>query len=395
MRYTIFVILLTLSTLPACKKGHTESDNNFRVIHFEDCMQAEREMNISEIADTVEYLELKTPKDVVVARILNVVSGDDFWLIHTRQGIYKFTRTGEFIKQIGRQGQGPDEYLYILGIDINPARKEIIHADTQHILYYDYNGNFLRKVKINDYFFNIVFGDSVLWTCNLCMHIDKYMACALNFEGDTVAAIPNPNYGAESLNESLTFTSSSELREFSSYKGNLYMKTRSSRDTVYQLKGVKWAPYLYFDMGKYKMPLEYEIWYSEEAYEKHASNYWNIPRLDESDRYLFLTAIRQKSTTRGENENDYKFIIYDKEKEEGFVTRSEKGMKLTDNILGGPNFWPCWTTDDYYINTTEWFDLSQKIKKGKLAISPAFQKQFESWGEDTNQLIVLCRRKKK
>ena len=60
---------------------------------------------------------------IVISRILNIVCGDNFWLIHTRQGIYKFTRTGEFVKQIGRQGQGPDEYLYILGIDINPTRK--------------------------------------------------------------------------------------------------------------------------------------------------------------------------------------------------------------------------------------------------------------------------------
>ena len=181
-------------------------------------------MKISEIADTIEYLELKTPHDIVISRILNIVCGDNFWLIHTRQGIYKFTRTGEFVKQIGRQGQGPDEYLYILGIDISPTRKEIIHADTQQILYYDYDGNFLRKEKINDYFFNIVFVDSVLWTCNLCMHIDKYMACALSLAGDTVTVMPNPNYGIESLNEGFSFVSSSELREFSKYKENVYMK---------------------------------------------------------------------------------------------------------------------------------------------------------------------------
>lgn len=73
----------------------------------------------------------------------------------------------------------------------------------QQILYY-YDGNFLRKEKINDYFFNIVFVDSVLWTCNLCMHIDKYMACALSLAGDTVTVVPNPNYGIESLNEERT-----------------------------------------------------------------------------------------------------------------------------------------------------------------------------------------------
>ena len=226
------------------------------------------------------------------------------------------------------------------------------------------------------------------------MHIDKYMACALSLAGDTVTVMPNPNYGIESLNEGFSFVSSSELREFSKYKENVYMKTRSSRDTVYQLSGTKWRPYLYLDMGKYQMPIEYEAWYSEDAYNKNAINYWNKPRLEEDDRYFFFTAVRQKQTQRGENENDYKFVIYDKKEREGFVVKNEDGMKITDDILGGPNFWPRWSTNDLYITTMEWFDLAQWIKDKKRTLSPTLQKQFESWGEDTNQLIVLCRKKR-
>ena len=78
----------------------------------------------------------------------------------------------------------------------------------------------------------------------------------------------------------------------------------------------------------------------------------------------------------------------------GFVVKNEDGMKITDDILGGPNFWPRWSTNDLYITTMEWFDLAQWIKDKKRTLSPTLQKQFESWGEDTNQLIVLCRKKK-
>lgn len=130
--YTLLIITFLLSS--ACTKHNSKLKLKLNTIHFEECIKKEQGMKISEIAESIEYLELKTPHDIVISRILNIVLGDGFWLIHTRQGIYKFTRTGEFVKQIGRQGQGPDEYLYILGIDINPTRKEIIHADTQHIL---------------------------------------------------------------------------------------------------------------------------------------------------------------------------------------------------------------------------------------------------------------------
>lgn len=397
MKSIIFTLVILIPVLlTACTKQASEGQTELRTVSIEQCFATEQAMDISQIADTVEYLELKTPKDIVVARIFNIVPGDGFWLIQTKDGIFKFTREGEFIKQIGRKGQGPGEYLQIRGIEYDPVRKEIIHADMQQVLYYDQDGNFLRDVKINDCFFNISFSDSVLWTCNLCMHVDKYMACALNREGDTIAAVPNPNYGMESLNtDGFYFNSPLDLREFSRYKGALYMKTRASNDTVFQLSGPKWIPYLYIDMGKYKMPVEYEMWYSRDSYEKNATRYWNVPRLEEDDRYLFLTAVRQKNTNemRG-HEDDHKYIVYDKSKGKGFVTKGEKGIKITDDILGGPAIWPRWVTDDYYIGTVEWYDLSQELKSGNYTLSPAFKQQFEHWGHDTNQLIVLGHRKK-
>lgn len=42
-------------------------------VDFESCLKTERAMNISEIADTVEYLELKTPKDIIISRIWDVI----------------------------------------------------------------------------------------------------------------------------------------------------------------------------------------------------------------------------------------------------------------------------------------------------------------------------------
>lgn len=72
--------------------------------------------------------------------------------------------------------------------------------------------------------------------------------------------------------------------------------------------------------------------------------------------------------------------------------KDENGMKITDDILGGPNFWPRWSTDNFYITTMEWSDLEQWTKEEKHILSPTLQEQFETWGEDTNQLIVLCKK---
>lgn len=110
-------------------------------------------MKLSEIADTVEYLELKTPKEIIIFRIGDVIYADGYWIVRSLGGISKFTKEGDWVQQIGRKGQGPGEYLGVRGIDFDPIRKEILVADAQQILFYDLDGNYIRNVKmVDDYF---------------------------------------------------------------------------------------------------------------------------------------------------------------------------------------------------------------------------------------------------
>ena len=82
-------------------------DTRFISVDFSQCLSNERPMKLSEIADTVEYLELKTPGDLIITRISEVIPIEDCWLVRSREGVVLFTGQGEFIRQIGRRGQGP------------------------------------------------------------------------------------------------------------------------------------------------------------------------------------------------------------------------------------------------------------------------------------------------
>ena len=94
------------------------------------------------------------------------------------------------------------------------------------------------------------------------------------------------------------------------------------------------------------------------------------------------------------NEDNFRYIVYDKEKRKGFVTEGKEGTRFTDDILGGPAIWPYWVTDDYYMNVFEWEDLSNDLKSGNYTLAPAFEKQIAEFGYDTNPLVVLCHKKK-
>lgn len=403
MKYTLFVFVFFFVILfNSCNKqtkSDFEVDNEpVYTVDFTQCLAMEQMMKVSEIADTVEYLELKTPKDIIITRIWNIIPVDDFWIIQSRGGIFKFTKEGDFVKQIGRHGEGPGEYLQIRGIDVDPVKKEIIQADMLQLLFYDYDGDFLRSTSIGDYLFNIGLSDSLFWTSSLSLFMDKNMACALNAKGDTVATVPNPNYGMKSLNtDGVHIATPAALKEFYRYDGKLYHKNRQANDTIFQLSGINRIPYVFLDMGKYKMPVEYEIWYSVDAYERNGSRYWGIPAVAEDDRYLYLTALRHRSLNDNfyeGDEDDWRYIVYDKKEGKGFVTKGEDGIKIIDDILGGPAIWPRYITEDYYICTVEWYELYPEVRKGNFNLAPSLEKQFDSLGYDTNELIVLCRKKK-
>ena len=146
MMNCLLLICLCL-TLFSCSEKTQRTDRLFTV-DIESGFSKEQGMNISEVADTVEYLELKTPEDLIISRIWDVVQAEDCWLVRSISGISKFTLDGEWIMQIGKKGQGPGEYISLHGFDYDPIHKEVLIADWHQILFYDLYGNYLRNIKI-------------------------------------------------------------------------------------------------------------------------------------------------------------------------------------------------------------------------------------------------------
>ncbi|CAK7054080.1 MAG: hypothetical protein PARBB_02667 [Parabacteroides distasonis] len=398
MKEMKIIILLSLVFFIGCSQSKTPSSLSAPyIIDFEQCMNTERTMRLSEIADTIEFLELKTPKDTIITSIWDFLITKEFLLVFSRDGVYKFTKEGDFIKQVGRTGQGPGEYTLAVSATMNHVKREIVISDVaQKIIFYDFDGNFLREEKWG-HLRNIGYSDSILWISDYPNNMSENNALALNQNRDTLASIPNPHYGMKSKDGQGGFSSAKYLRSFYVYNDNTYLSGNEESDTVYQLSGKDYTPYIAFNKGKYKLPMEYEVWYSYDDHERFGSNYWNVITVAEDDRYLFLTCLRTAPLAGkkyGHYEENYSYIVYDKEKKTAFKTGGEKGTKIIDDIMGGPAIWPRYVTDDYYMYTKEWYNLSEEIKNGNYNLAPALKEQFKKFGYSTNELIVMCRKKK-
>lgn len=390
-----FCIICLTSMLFSCVNKGNDKNTHLITVDLEQCVSTEQAMRLTEIADTLEYIELKTPEDIIITRILDIVPYEDFLFIHSRDGLFKFTKEGEFVKRLAEKGQGPGEYNLIFMIEVDPLKKELILADEEKTIFYDLDGRLLREMRTGS-LFRIAVTDTTLWAAGFASHTQEFMAVALNQGGDTIAAIPNPYYGTKSMDAGTGISLSKYWEPFYRYGGDLYLKGKEHNDTIFKLSGKEYIPYAHLDMGKYTLPVEYQPWYSYEAYKKGSYRYWSIVAALEDDRFLYLLMQRCSSPT-GNNfvhdENNFNYILFDKEKREGFVTNGPDGTRFTDNILGGPPFWPHWSSDDYYMNCIEWYDLDQEIKNGKYTLSPAFKKQFDTWGYSTNALITRVRKK--
>ena len=83
MRNT-FVLLVAAVLLSACD-GSPKSDGGTKDgvyhINYEECLANERTLRLSEIADTIEYLELKTPDDLIITFVINVIPVEDLRIL--------------------------------------------------------------------------------------------------------------------------------------------------------------------------------------------------------------------------------------------------------------------------------------------------------------------------
>ncbi|WP_298554681.1 6-bladed beta-propeller [uncultured Parabacteroides sp.] len=105
-------IILLLSLVISC--GKTRNDK-IKLVCIDLFSSEQKEMKLEDIADSVSFVRLETNDSCLIKDGLSLYVTDTYILkVNPFVGAYLFDRkTGEFLREIGRCGQGPDEYLAI------------------------------------------------------------------------------------------------------------------------------------------------------------------------------------------------------------------------------------------------------------------------------------------
>lgn len=109
----------------------------------------------SAFVDSVKYIHLETSEDRLIGEINEAILTSDkiFILDKYKQTIWIFDQYGKYVDCISKRGNGPGEYVNICQIDYDKDMHAIAALDmwTKSILYYHINGDFIKKVNLEQY----------------------------------------------------------------------------------------------------------------------------------------------------------------------------------------------------------------------------------------------------
>lgn len=94
------------------------------------------------------YVKLKTPDSYAIKEVTAAIQSDSFFFVIDRSSkqLLQFDENGEFVRAIGANGQGPEEYS-------GPRYLRKIHGsqfamiDRSSILIYNDEGTFIKKIR--------------------------------------------------------------------------------------------------------------------------------------------------------------------------------------------------------------------------------------------------------
>lgn len=202
-------------------------------------------VSFKDLFSTIRLIPLETNDSCLLIGIDKLICFEErFYVLDVqRPALYIFSKSGNFIQQISRKGNGPGEYnmIYDFYIDEN-ERKIGLLSPYGYLLIYNLNGVFLEKrglpVKPNYYSVSDMDAKSIaLWSC-----VDKSEKGITVLEKDSFS-IMNAFWNNDRIFDM------GNMKPFYRYRGELYFTT-AYQNIVYKLKQDSITPAYQWDFGK-------------------------------------------------------------------------------------------------------------------------------------------------
>ena len=115
-------------------------------------VEIKKGFSFSEIADSTLYVALETKPDCLIGEVRMIEKLDSLlFILDYSPNLFVFNTNGKFINQIGKIGDGPNEYVGINAFYLDKKNKRVVIIDEMKgaLIHYDYYGKFIESERIN------------------------------------------------------------------------------------------------------------------------------------------------------------------------------------------------------------------------------------------------------
>ncbi len=416
MKATVFFVLAITLCLFSChsKKENESAQGNdpesaipyFITIEKPD-FSSLKPLRLSEFADSVSYVQLETTRDCLMPFYgsSNMYKVDDFLFLTGIFNFHQFDATsGKFLRNIGKVGQGPGEYL-----QVNEAvdkENKIIYVKSPgdpKLLKYDYNGKYLGNLRFTDteefsfstcfYSLKLLNIDSQYMTFISEMMVSEhachpYELLIYDYKNNKIRhASKNQMTGAYERSTSVR----NGMRTVAQYDKQLFYKVFYN-DTLYAAnpeKGI--TPYAILNFGKRKYPVEAFLEKHQGATETNGKILINAMHVNNKAILLECYMINSEKS----NGSEWFICKYDKQKN----ALTYHSPHLLNDVDGGSNP-PLYKLSQKVTSVTPADEIEDEYKEAILSNLdkselkyPELKKRFEqmhnSRTADDNPLLMI------
>jgi hypothetical protein len=385
-----FVLIIAFSINCSSDKN---SDIDSAIIKLNLPESGEDTLKTSSFADTVVFIPLETTKESLIQFIDQIWMNDSVILINGGGSLLMFLQNGKFIRQIGKNGRGPGEYLSILHFDVIRDTIYISTTGRRSLLRYTFEGAFCDEIKFN---YTPAYFSSTA---------DQKLACYIHAEGEIYIYNKNLHTPPDSIVVEYGVTENRYRYVVMPRPGYFFFQKTSSNllfnsflsDTIWNITGNKKEPALILNLKDRLLPFERQIEFSNGDFERwdKMANPFVLVHIIPFPSLIFIfqlhhvamsssnpgyDAIYLYSTKTGEIRRFSTSYIYD-----DIVSK----QKLSHERL--TYFYPIYS-EDYLVTSMKPLDvlrsLSQNERNGKEFPFLLWLDQMKSIKEDDNPLLI-------
>lgn len=316
-------------------------------IDLENNIDRDKSVPLTMIGKELEYIPLETTKSSLLKRINRIELSTEYIFISDFNKLLQFDRKGKFIRQVGSNGRGPGEYVYVSDfcIDEDKMKVYVLAWGIYAVLEYDFVGRFIRKVATISFESNqFLVNDSSGFVFNIYDVPDTTIASKNNlYITDPKCNILFKIKRHFIRNSNLMIGRTSMYF----YNGSLRFE-QYGVDTLYTVKKDKLEPYAIFNLGQIKM--DPNVIFPRPGSLQEISNQLKdklcMNNVKENKNFIFIKLEYGLSDSS-------KNLIFNKQTSE--ITSLENNG-FTNDLDGGIPFWPKYIYSDSIL--VDFYDAS-------------------------------------